>query len=336
MKKLCILSFILLVTLSFSWVGHSYFTYLIVFSTPNFDPNKLVQITDYSYTENRSYTTAYSTSNVFDFLEFSEFLKRETNSAVFFDESHKLSKAHQNQISVWQILATYVYYPDLGIDTGIADDFLGQLAVSTAKTIGVNINQSFRHSVLKYGTIEIFGVHESFIHFIRMSQLAKAKNDRYWQLRFLAYALHYMEDLFAPYHVKLGEWYEVAMIPFDRNTLSYLNTYHTICDNYLLFLLTDSAHSEEVRKIIQSAKPIFISKDQKKIADEVLMYAYVNFSALHSEIKTAFTEALKTGFRYELFKEYESAGKLDRLYKRILPIIETMSGVLKGVIQTFN
>ncbi|MGB9832672.1 MAG: hypothetical protein ACPLPP_04090 [Caldisericum exile] len=89
------------------------------------------------------------------------------------------------------ILTTYADEPDWGLDENMK---LSKLQILTGGP------QGYRHMYYKMGPITIGAAPNQIEFWFHMAEIAKSKNDLYWTFRFLARALHYMEDLTQPYH----------------------------------------------------------------------------------------------------------------------------------------
>ncbi|BAL80720.1 phospholipase C/P1 nuclease family protein [Caldisericum exile] len=89
------------------------------------------------------------------------------------------------------ILTTYADEPDWGLDENMK---LSNLQVLTGGP------QGYRHMYYKMGFITVGTAPTQIEFWFHMAEIAKSKGDLYWTFRFLARALHYMEDITQPYH----------------------------------------------------------------------------------------------------------------------------------------
>ncbi len=320
---------------SFSWYGHRQFVYLVSISTEGFDYDKTVEYIPHNYIETRKYTEFYSTEPIFDYLKIDELKNQNLENLHFLIENHKNLADIGSKVPVWKVLTLYTSFPDNGMDFGIVDDETTKKILSVAKFFGIEYLTTFRHGKIKYNVFEALNGDESFAYYFELSRYAQSKNDKYWQIRFLSYALHYAMDLFQPYHIKIGEPLEVMQIIWNKEMINYLTNCHELYDSYLYFLLTESKHASQVRELVLNSKPLFVSGEPLQVAREIVIYSYVNFDEIHRTIKSTFgtdlTGNLKN-FPPNFFVSFENSGKLEELYAKSLPIIEMMSKVLKGII----
>jgi len=188
----------------------------------------------------------------------------------------------------------------------------------------------------KLGLIEAFEGDKSFLYFVDMSKQAFSKGDEYWGYRFLSYALHYMEDLFQPYHETPGTFWEVMRSLFDKRRKNLLNNAHYAYDNYLLFLIHYSKHSEEIRELILKTQKRKIPSNYDALINEVMMYGYSKFPEVHAHIKRIMGDILVERIpTIDDFVRLENEGKLDGLYKQTKEIIVVMTGTIKGFLEGY-
>ncbi|MFN3691900.1 MAG: hypothetical protein ACK4R7_03310, partial [Fervidobacterium sp.] len=231
-------------------------------------------------------------------------------------------KPIDNKLPAWQILTIYAQFPDFGMDE--------ELKLSPLQGL-IGNSQGVRHMRYKLGIIEAFEGDKSFLYFVNMSKEALAKNDEYWGYRFLSYSLHYMQDLFQPYHESPGTFWEVVNGMFNKRTMTMLNNAHYVYDNYLLYLIYYSKHREEIREVIKNTPPRSVSSNYRKLINEVMIYAYSKFPVVHAALKKAAGEKLYDKIlEIEDMKKLEEEGKLDNLYKITKEIIVTMTSTMKG------
>lgn len=317
--------FILIFTISFvgffsvtlfSWSGHEAYTYLVVSSLKKYvELDKLIPITQYSYKETRVYNTKYYYTD--DYAGQRKFFDP-LGDGVFPPDP----KPVENKLPIWQILTIYAQFPDFGMDE--------ELNLSPLQGL-IGNSQGVRHMRYKLGIIEAFEGDKSFLYFVKMSKEALAKNDEYWAYRFLSYSLHYMQDLFQPYHVSPGTFWEVIIGMFNKKTMTMLNNAHYVYDNYLLYLIYYSKNSEEIRNLIKNTPPRSVSSNTEKLINEVMAYSYSKFPLVHSELKKAAGEKLyEKVLDIEEMKKLEEEGKLDNLYKITKEIIVKMTSTMKG------
>lgn len=317
---LCVL--ILLSVSTFAWSGHEVYTFFVVkaLRSERIDLDKLIPVTRYSYRESRLYNSRYY------------FVDDFAGERKFFDplgdgETPPDPKPTEGKLPAWQILTIYAQFPDFGMDEG--------LELSPLQAL-IGNSQGVRHMRYKLGPIEAFEGHASFLYFAEMSLTAFRGGDEYWGYRFLSYALHYLQDLFQPYHASPGTFFEVLQSIFDKKARAVLNNAHMTYDNYLIYLLLYSNRKEDVREIIEKTPALRVPTDWSQLVNEVMMYAYASFPAIHNEVKKAFGDIIREKVpSIEDFRFLEESGTLDSLYRRTVDIVRVMTAVHKGFIINF-
>jgi len=309
----------LLTTISFGWSGHEAYTYLVVNSL-SIKLDELLEITDYSYEEDRIYNEKYYYKE--DFAGTRRFFDPLGDGGFPPDP-----KPVDNKIPAWQVLTIYAQMPDFGMDE--------ELNLSPLQAL-IGNSQGVRHMRYKIGIIEAFEGNKSFVYFVNMSRKAFDKGDRYWGYRFLSYAIHYMEDLFQPYHNNPGTLWEVLGSVTNKSVNKMLNNAHYTCDNYLVFLIYHSRYSDEVRRLIEETPAKRLPSNYDALMEEVMMYGYSKSRIVHNELKRSFGDILYQRMpTIEDFKDLEDAGKLDKLYEITKNIIVTMTGTAKGFLEMY-
>lgn len=330
-KAMLILTISILLSFSrsvgFSWSGHGAYTYLLLrYSNLNLD--FLVEVKPKNFDEKRLYNRMgkldrYLNEPIVGVVKLrnmeSEIVKELENIHSSLEEP-----AVDNKIPAIKIISLYASFPDIGIDylrnvSWLQDALLGD-------------SQALRHGKIKVGPIEIFEADQSFLYFIRKSrELLKAGNT-YWGLRFLGCALHYLQDIMQPYHVKPGTVYELISYIFDKNVRNLLSNLHRAYDDILMYLMLHDA--ERFRKVVEQAKPIYFSSYETLI-HEVFMYSYFNFFKVHELQKIVFSDFIHK--RHPSMKDFLDK-KDDPYFKKLVDetysIVSTMSGVIKGLLET--
>ncbi|MEJ5258314.1 MAG: hypothetical protein WHS64_08710 [Fervidobacterium sp.] len=311
---------------AFSWSSHGVFTFLVVTSIDGFDYSKLVEISEYSYSESRNYKAGrYITHDLVQKgekkIDREDDVLQETDIEIVPD-----LVLSDGKIPVWMIFLVYSSLPDNGMDF-VEDNFLASLFLGET--------QANRHGYFKVSFFEYFEGDKSFLHFLRMSKNAFNKGDMYWGYRFLAYALHYLEDLMQPYHVRPGTVPEMLTYLFDGRMKTFLRNAHFAYDDYMTFLLYFSKHKYAFRELVKSTKPLILPVSDDQLIYEAIVYSYTSFFAIHEEIKKAFGTILsERRVRIEDFQKAEEEGKLDNLYKLTKKLVSALTSLAKGIIIT--
>lgn len=137
-----------------------------------------------------------------------------------------------------EILIRYVDEPDWGMDEGLELSPLQSLAGGS---------KGYRHQ--KYFFFRALRVGEApkrAAHFYEMARVAFKKKDPYWGFRFLARALHYVEDLGQPYHTNPLLWRQVWTVKGDfKKLVTLCSNMHFHYEAYVSHQLTKEAATGE-------------------------------------------------------------------------------------------
>lgn len=314
MKRLAVALFLLLVVLAFSWSAHETLTYLIVKSAlPN--ANELIQITPYNYEEKRIYNTERLILDDICGRFVSNFVPA---WAKFYPPD---PAPIEGRVPVWQVLTVYSVEPDLGMDEG--------LNLSKLQSI-IGNSQGVRHMKYKLLFFDFFEGSESFLYFVEMSREAFRKGDRYWGYRFLARAVHHLEDLSMPYHNAPGRLGEVLeSLLWNRTKGMELAYRHFSYDEYLAYLLY--LKDEEAVKAIVEAQP----KRTKNLRELVQRVRLLGLRKLY-DVDRVFETVYPGLDRILSWNDFEaSAEQLKGLKNITVRIMEEFSCYLKGFLLDF-
>lgn len=323
--KIYLILFLLIVLLSsleFGWSGHGAFTFLVIANSGvNLNLNFRVSIRSKDFSENRIYRTD---GNLVNFLE-----------QDILGQNHRLIESYlknsfdflnnppiDGAVPAWQIVAFYSMFPDIGIDdvkglSWIQDNLLGD-------------GHGLRHGKIKVGPIEVFEADRSFLYFMNLSRLLLTSGNLYWGLRFFGYALHYLQDILQPYHVRPGTVWELFLYPFDPNTRNLLRNAHTAADRLLAYLIL--YERERLESLIRESKPIFFDSHHQLIL-EAFMYSYYKFPKFHTMVKDTFGNLLFTRApSVEEMAYMKSNVKFNELVSYTLEIFSTISSIIKGLL----
>ncbi|AEH50655.1 phospholipase C/P1 nuclease family protein [Pseudothermotoga thermarum] len=310
MKKFVVFAFLtILICYVFGWSAHETLTYLIVQSLPNKDD--LVPITPYSYVESRVYNMEYLKLEDYcgDFIE--NFVPK---WAVFFPPD---PKPQDGKVPVWQILTIYSVEPDLGMDEGLQLSPLQDL---------IGSSKGVRHMKYRLLVVDFFEGSESVLYFINMSREAFKKGDRYWGYRFLARALHYLQDLSMPYHNAPGPLFDTVRGIFDKDTALMLAYTHFSYDEYMAYLLY--RNDEETINAILHAEPKKV-RNTRELIQRVRLLGLRNISKVHRLMTHHFGEDLKG--RILGLEDFErKSTELQELKQITISIARDLSSLLKG------
>lgn len=143
------------------------------------------------------------------------------------------------QTTAREILLRYVDEPDWGMDDELDLSPLQSLAGGS---------KGYRHQRYYYlgGVLRVGEAPERAAAFYRLSKAAFAKGDAYWGFRFLARALHYMQDMGQPLHTKPFRLREVMHTGLKPEALKILATnYHHYFEAWVADRLTKQQRSGE-------------------------------------------------------------------------------------------
>lgn len=310
------MSFVLLFAfvLTFAWSAHETLTYLIVKSTlPNAD--SLVRINPYAYEEKRVYNMERLILDDVCGKFISTFVPA---WAKFYPPD---PKPIDGQVPVWQILTVYSVEPDLGMDEG--------LNLSRFQSI-IGNSQGVRHMKYKLLFFDFFEGSESFLYFVDMSREAFKKGDRYWGYRFLARAIHHLEDLSMPYHNapgRLGDVLESLLWNKDKGMeLAYR---HFSYDEFLAYLLY--LEDGETLRAITEAKPKQ-TKNLRELIQRVRLLGLRNLRSVDAIFEKVYPNLDRT-LSWSDFVAHEE--ELKELKRITIGIIRDFSGFLKWFLLDF-
>ncbi len=315
MKKFFILAFLLCIFYTvFAWSAHETLTYLIVQKLPN--GNRMLNITPYSYNEKRAYNTQYLTLEDYCGEFIKNFVPKE---AIFYPPD---PKPYNGKAPIWQVLTIYSVEPDLGMDEG--------LQLSPMQGL-IGNSQGVRHMKYRLLIVDFFEGSESFIHFISMSREAFAKGDEYWGYRFLARAIHHLQDLSMPYHNAPGTIIDTLIAILDKSHAKLLSNIHYSYDEYLGYLLY--TRDFETINAILSAEPRKL-KNSRELIQRIRLLGLNNLAAVDYQMRKHFGEELKQRvLTFEDFKQKST--ELEELKHITISIVRDMSSFIKGFLLSY-
>ena len=123
--------------------------------------------------------------------------------------------------SAREILVRYVDEPDWGMDASVSISPMQPLAGGS---------KGYRHQYYYYGAglVRIGEAPDRVKHFYDLALDAYREGDRYWAFRFLARAIHYLEDMGQPLHTQpyLAAWLSRTRLDLDRTTFLASNLHY--------------------------------------------------------------------------------------------------------------
>jgi len=314
MKRFMTLVWLLSFAVVFAWSAHETLTYLVVKSClPNADD--LVEITPYSYEEKRIYNTERLILDDVCGRFMANFIP---SWARFYPPD---PAPIDGKVPVWQVLTVYSVEPDLGMDEG--------LNLSPLQSI-IGNSQGVRHMKYKLLFFDFFEGSESFLYFVEMSKQAFGRNDRYWGYRFLARAIHHLEDLSMPYHNAPGRLGEVLeSLLWNREKGMELAYRHFSYDDYLAYLLY--LEDEEVISSIVESQPKR-ARNMRELIQRVRLLGLRNLEAVDRIFSSVYSGLDRT----LSWNDFEASSEQLKELKSITKLImKEFSGYLKGFLLDF-
>ncbi|OAA29925.1 phospholipase [Kosmotoga arenicorallina S304] len=321
MKKLLTILVLFFALTAFAWSGHDALTYYIVSSMPDIADIR-VPITPYTYEniDNRIYNMEKA--------NFSDYLGQRYNP---WEDDDVFISVFPNPLPVdniaplWQIFSVYSYEPDLGMDQDL------ELNSSQKLTGG---SQGWRHMEYRLLFMRFGEVSKSVEYFSDLSTEVWDMNDPYWAYRFMARAIHYLEDIGMPYHTFPAPTCELfkLIFNFDKWYVVFAN-YHYAYDFYGGYRLWTGY--EPLVKAIKEAEPVKI-KNPRKDALKLRRYARGKLSRVYYEMKELMGDDLESGNTDLATKEYfdelvatKDTSKLDEL---TIELLSKVASYVKGYI----
>ncbi|MFN3283056.1 MAG: hypothetical protein ACK40Q_02300 [Pseudothermotoga sp.] len=301
--------------LTFSWSAHELFTYLLV---KDFLPNadKLIRITPYDYTEKRIYNR--------EFLRLDDYCGEFITACPLTDTCYLPPdpKPVDGKVPVWQILMVYSVEPDLGMDEG--------LQLSSLQSI-IGNSQGVRHMKYNIAIFEFFEGTQSFYYFVEMSRQAFMKGDEYWGYRFLARALHHLQDLSMPYHNAPGGFFDTLRSLTDKQMAQVLSNSHYSYDEYLAYLLYQ--YDQDAVTAIKQAQPVN-TRHLRQLIQKVRWLGLSNIDGVDRQLRKIYGESLKE--RVLTTSDYSAhEDELEELKQITIKIISKFSSLVRGFLIDF-
>ncbi|AKI97968.1 phospholipase [Kosmotoga pacifica] len=321
MKRLFTIFLLVFAVAGFAWSGHDALTYYIVSTMPDIMEIG-VTITPYAY-ENID-TRIYNTEKA----NFDDYLGRGYNpweDGGLFIPVFPNPEPVNNAAPLWQILSVYSYEPDLGMDQDLELNSMQKLTGGS---------QGWRHMEYRLLFIKLGEVSRSVEYFSYLSTEAWNMGDPYWAYRFMARAIHYLEDIGMPFHTFPAPTFELLKLicNFDKWYIAFTN-YHYAYDFYGGYRLWTGY--EPLINAIKEAEPIKIT-DPRKAALKLRRYARRKLPEVYYEMKKLMSDDLESGGKEFTTKEYfdelvstKDTSKLDEL---TIDLLSKVASYVKGYI----
>ncbi len=179
-----------------------------------------------------------------------------------------------DMIDAGQILIDFSDEPDWGFDQ--------KLDLSWMQTFHGG-SQGYRHiyypawtfhipmSMVAQGTAP-----ERVEHFYGLAKQAFENGDPYWGFRFLARAMHYVQDMSQPYHARQFSWRQIIWFNPYFGTVQVINNYHFAYESYhgnLFRLEQQGALPLALVSAIRYSLPIYV-KDTDSLVKNIAYRGY--------------------------------------------------------------
>ncbi len=319
MKKPVILFLYLLVGLALlSWSGHDAITY---FSIKHIMGGLVreVEITGYVYEDLDP--GPYNPTVTFDDYLGSTVVPEE-DRFIFMPVYDNLPPEN-GRAPAWQILVVYSVEPDMGMDREL------ELCSLQGLTGG---SQGWRHMDFRLGFLRLGETTNRVDHLTRLSKQAWERSDHYWGLRFMAWSLHYLQDIGQPFHTFPAPVAELLRLPF--NFSKWFNTfmnYHYFYDFYLGYRLYRE-YEPFVSAILEA--PAHELKNAFYAAEAQRSFARDRLSDIYYEIRGITSGALEVNYELDFtlafFDELAASGKTERLDELTIELITEVASYAKG------
>lgn len=280
----------------FAWNIHGEMTRIVLDSLPWINKYKDITITKYAYDDSSVYNQNYKISY--------------------------LEGSIGDKTTAKTILSIYADEPDWGMDEG--------LSLNSSQTL-TGGSQGWRHQyfLLFGGFLRLGEAPDRAVHFYNMAVIAFKKNDFYWGFRFLARALHYLQDLTMPFHSNPGPVFILLRNILDIGGITNMvSNHHYALEDYQEYQI--KKRNLLYIKALRSAEPIeindvwnagFYSANKSKDYSEALWN-------LQSKL---YGDAINGKTRFKINPEKVPSGELKNDYdKIIIGCLMDFSGITKG------
>jgi hypothetical protein len=239
-------------------------------------------------------------------------------------------------VSALQILADFADEPDWDMDTdvetGQAADFMGG-------------SQGYRHMYYPAGTFHIphpfmpqGKAPERVELFYEYAREAFSRGDYYWGFRFLARAIHYLEDLANPFHTVQLSTKFIMKDDFYQGTVQTTKNYHFAYEDYVAHITAQAERGDRNYSGIILAitkAPAREVKNSRTAAQDLAGFSNREGAGLLDLSFDFFGEEFRSNQ-----KRYLDAGKVKKLDKRpekekVLAITEKMLAEMSSVVKGF-
>ncbi len=320
-KSLTLFLFLLAVLSLFSWSGHDAITY---FSLRHLMDDLLhkVEINDYTYEDLDP--GPYNPAETFDDYLGIKIVPGEDR--WIFLPLYESPLPENNRAPAWQILVVYSNEPDMGMDKEL------KLSSMQGLTGG---SQGWRHMDFRLAFLRFGEATNRVDHFTQLSRAAWESGDHYWGLRFMAWGLHYLQDIGQPFHTFPAPIFELRrlLFTFSKWFNTFLN-YHYFYDYYLGYRLYRE-YEPFVESILEA--PAHEFKHVLFAAEAQRSFARGKVSDVYYEIRRILRDTLEVNFEVhfdvEFFDELVASGKTHKLDELTAELVAEVASYVKGYME---
>ncbi len=122
-------------------------------------------------------------------------------------------------------------------------------------------SQGYRHMYYPAGTFHVpMGFYaqgetpERVEHFYGMAKMAFDQGDTYWGFRFLARAMHYVQDMSQPYHTRQLYWRFISLKSPYYGTVQIIKNYHFAYESYIANLFRLEQQGEAPKRLVSAVR----------------------------------------------------------------------------------
>ena len=241
------------------------------------------------------------------------------------------------EVSGSRVLIDFSDEPDWGMDEEVEEG-------SEAEFMGGS--QGYRHMYYPSGTFHLprpffpqGKAPERAELFYQYAREAFGNGDPYWGLRFLARAIHYLEDLANPFHtVQISTRFLVKDNLYE-GTVQAVKNYHFAYEDYVAYLLVQALRGEDRKEMlvaIRKAKPKKIL-GTRGAAKELALFSHREGACLLELSASFFGKEFLSGepvyLDPEKVRELEESPIRDEVLRVTSRMLIEMSSVVKGFLE---
>lgn len=219
-------------SISWAWNRHNVLTEVILNDVEWLEKFDKIRVTPYRYEDkslNPKFETLYENPDPrYAFLASSRFVYIDINTTIKYGFR---GEPLNGVTSAKDILVDYSDEPDWGMDQNLELGFSQKL---------MGGSQGYRHMYYRGGSLHLPNIilpqgeaPNRVKHFYELAKMAFSDGDMYWGFRFLARALHYIQDLAQPYHTTQTSLSFIDLPSLIEGTIQTTKNYHFAFESYV-------------------------------------------------------------------------------------------------------